>query len=113
MCTAPFTRLPYYHTLKFLLPAWGFAGIAQLAHLRRGPITYQFHAADFLDVELDQLDKRIGVHPGMAARLDAKLALAADAVRRLARHRRVVPLAEAVASQFPDAPAAAAAPLLE
>ena len=100
MCTAPWTRLPYYHTLRFVAPAALFAVIGGLARARRGPISYQFHAADFLDVARDGLDERIGRHPGMRLPLERKLALAGRAVGELAARRRVVPLAEVVQHEF-------------
>jgi peptidoglycan/xylan/chitin deacetylase (PgdA/CDA1 family) len=96
MCTAPCTRFPYYHTLRFLLPAPAFAVLSRLTRARRGPITYQFHAVDFLDVARDGLDTRIERHPGMRLPLERKLALAEQAVAALGHRRRVVPLVEIV-----------------
>lgn len=93
ICTAPFTRLPYYHTLRFLLPPPVFGVLKHLAHRRRGPVTYQFHAVDFMGVEEDGLDPRIERHPGMDRTLDDKLELAARALADLAEDRDVVPLA--------------------
>ena len=100
MCTAPWTRLPYYHTMRFVAPAPLFALIGRLARARRGPICYQFHAADFLDVERDGLDARITRHPGMTLPLERKLALAERALRELATRRRVVPLGDVVEHEF-------------
>jgi len=104
ICTAPFTRLPYYHTLRFLLPGPAFAALGCLARTRRGAITYQFHAVDFLDLEGDGLDARIARHPGMKVAFDRKRALADSAIRELVRRRRVVPLAEIVSHAFPRRP---------
>jgi peptidoglycan/xylan/chitin deacetylase (PgdA/CDA1 family) len=99
MCTAPWTRLPYYHTLRFVAPRPAVALVGALARRRHAPITYQFHAVDFLDVEKDRLDPRIARHPGMQMRLDAKMRLARRALQEL-RDRAVVPLAEIVEHCF-------------
>lgn len=93
LCTTPLARLPYYHTLRFLLPAPVFAGLAAAARLRRMP-SYAFHAVDFLGVQDDALDPRIARHPGMERPLQDKLDLARRSVSELARGRRVVPLRE-------------------
>jgi hypothetical protein len=94
--TTPGARLPYYHTLRFVLPRSAFKAIGAWARSRRGPVTYQFHAVDFLDTEEDGLDPRIARHPGMKLALSAKLALAEDSMRTLGRTRRIVPLKEII-----------------
>jgi hypothetical protein len=105
MCTIPWLRLPYYHTLRFAGPEWAFRLIRRLAHSWREPVWYQFHAADFLSLADDRLDPRIACHPGMQVALNKKLELAADAVRSLSRAGAVVPLRELVAHRFgPFAP---------
>ena len=91
LCTVPFARLPYYHTLRFLLPPAAFRAIGALARLRRTP-TYAFHAVDFLDLASDGLDPRIARHPGLDRPLALKLELARDSIADLARQRQVVPL---------------------
>lgn len=96
ICTAPFTRLPFYHTMRFLLPGPVFAALRRLALTRRGTVTYQFHAVDFMGLEEDDLDRRIGRHPGMETPLGEKLALATAAVDELAAERDVVPLQDVV-----------------
>ena len=98
VATTPFTRLPYYHTLRYVLPKPVFQLIGAAARSRRGPMTYQFHAVDFLDAEKDQLDPRIARHPGMKVDLHTKLALAEQSLRELSRSRRVVPLRDIVDS---------------
>ncbi len=104
ICTAPFTRLPYYHTLRFLLPGPAFTVLSRWARTRRGPITYQFHAVDFMGVDADGLDSRIARHPGMSVPLDRKMELAERAIQELASRRRVVPLAEIVSCAFAPTP---------
>ncbi len=96
VCTAPWTRLPYYHTLRFVLPGAAFGALGALTRTRRSPVTYQFHAVDFMGVDEDGLDTRIGRHPGMALPLSEKLDLAQLAVGELRAKREIVPLIELV-----------------
>jgi hypothetical protein len=100
MCTIPWLRFPYYHTLRFVVPDALFRWIRRLAQSRREPVWYQFHAADFLSLSADELDRRIACHPGMEVALERKLELAAEAVGALGRERAVVPLREIVAHRF-------------
>ncbi len=100
LCTAPWTRLPYYHSMRFLLPGAVFRAIRAATHLRRGPVTYQLHAVDFLGLEEDGLDPRLARHPGMGLALAAKLDAAGREISYLAARRRVVPLAEIAASRL-------------
>jgi peptidoglycan-N-acetylglucosamine deacetylase len=100
MCTVPWLRLPYYHTLRFVLPGWLFRMIRRLAHQGRGSVWYQFHAVDFLSVSADRLDPRVACHPGMQLALDRKLRFAAEAVQSLGHGRFVVPLRELVTHRF-------------
>lgn len=96
LATTPFARLPHYHTMRFVLPKAAFGFIAAWTRTRRAPITYQFHAADFLATTEDGLDPRISRHPGMELSLGRKLRLAEECTRSLARVRRVVPLRDVV-----------------
>lgn len=92
VATTPFLRLPYYHTLRYVVPQPVFRLIGAAARLRRCAITYQFHAVDFLGTAEDQLDERIARHPGMGVTLSRKLALAQESLVTLSHSRRVVPL---------------------
>ena len=92
VATTPFARLPYYHTLCYVLPEPVFRLIGAAARSRRGPTSYQFHAVDFLGTVEDRLDSRIARHPGMEVALSRKLGLARDSLSTLSRSRRVVPL---------------------
>jgi peptidoglycan-N-acetylglucosamine deacetylase len=100
ICTAPFVRIPYYHTLRYLLPAPAFRALVALTRTRRGPLGYVFHAVDFLGVQEDRLDPRIGRHPGMNRPLAEKLSLAGTAVRELAGGGRVVVALQAIAESM-------------
>jgi hypothetical protein len=91
LCTVPLVRLPYYHTLRFLLPDPVFQAVSAGARGRRWA-TYIFHAVDFLEVKADRLDPRIARHPGMDWPLASKLDLARRSLADLGRRRRVVPL---------------------
>lgn len=107
MCTTPWTRLPYYHSMRLLLPGLLFGVIRAAAHLRRGAVTYQLHAVDFLGLSEDRLDPRIGRHPGMELALDRKLDLARRAISHLAARREVVSLERLVESRFGPPPGVA------
>lgn len=111
MCTTPVIRLPYYHTLRFMMPAWNFDLLRRLAHARRGPVWYQFHAVDFLGLEEDRLDPRIARHPGMRWPLPMKLAVAERAIQVLGRKRIVRPLGELVARRYATLQLKPAAPV--
>lgn len=92
VATAPLLRLPFYHTMRFLLPAPVFALIERTTLRRRATPTYVMHAIDFLGLEEDGLDPRVSRHPGMSLGLRGKLTVAEEAVRVLASGRSVVPL---------------------
>ena len=99
MYTIPVVRLPYYHTLRFVLPGVLFGSIRRVAQAQRQMVWYQFHAVDFLSMG-DRVDRRIARHPGMRLPLERKLDLAAEAVRALGHERTVQPLRELVAPCF-------------
>lgn len=109
LCTTPYARLPHYHTLRFVLPEPAFRLICAWARTRRGPVTYQFHAVDFMGLAEDGLDPRIADHPGMNLSLGRKLELARRSLITLAASRRVVPLRDVVARAQEEEPEAAAA----
>jgi peptidoglycan-N-acetylglucosamine deacetylase len=92
--TTPLLRLPYYHTLFLLLPHAAFSILRAMAHTRRSPIGYVFHAVDFLAAGEDRLDPRIRRHPGMTLQLTTKLRLAGEAVLALKRHRSIHTMAD-------------------
>jgi hypothetical protein len=91
LCTTPLVRLPYYHTLRLLLPDPVFRAIGAAAR-RRHLATYVLHAVDVLEVGADRLDSRIARHPGMNRPLSTKLELARRSLVELGRGRRIVPL---------------------
>jgi peptidoglycan/xylan/chitin deacetylase (PgdA/CDA1 family) len=97
MYTIPALRLPYYHTLRFVLPGILFRWIRRIAQVPHQTVWYQFHAVDFLSMG-DRLDRRIARHPGMRLPLGRKLELAADAVQTLGHERTVIPLRELIAA---------------
>lgn len=100
MYTIPWVRLPYYHTLRYIVPDGVFRCIRRCAQSHRGHVWYLFHAVDFLSLDADGLDHRIVCHPGMAVPLEKKLELAAESVRALGHRRAVVPLRELVVRRF-------------
>jgi len=95
VCTVPLVRVPYYHTMSFLLPRPVFRALAAAARQRRSAVSYVFHAVDFLGLGEDGLDERIGRHPGMALGLAEKLRHAGEALKAVrGSTRRIVPLRE-------------------
>ena len=100
--TVPGVRFPHYHTLRFMLPAPIVGAIGRLAGLGRRPVSYVFHAVDFLETEADGLDSRISRHPGMNRGLPEKLAMAKDALTLLGAARQVVSLAQVARLEFGD-----------
>jgi hypothetical protein len=90
--TAPFIGVPYYHTMKFVLPSFLFNLTHQFVTTRTYPIHYVFHAADFLSIRDDSLDPRIDRHPGMRYCLADKLSIAENALNRLKSHGSLVSL---------------------
>lgn len=91
--TVPVLRVPLYHTLGFLLPGSAFRTLIAMVRQRRGPLTYAFHAVDFLDLYADGLDKRLERHPGMSLPLADKMTLSLEALVRLGRGREFHSLA--------------------
>jgi hypothetical protein len=94
VATIPLLRVPLYHTVRFLLPPALFRILLRAVRLRTGPLTYTFHAADFLGLGEDEIDRRLIRHPGMDRGLVEKLAAAREALTRLGRGRRYVRLDE-------------------
>src|SRR5215468_6188762 len=83
-------RVPVYHTMTYFAPRWVFARTLR-ALLRTGmPVCYEFHAADLLDLEHDQVDARLARHPGMRMPLAEKIAGLRDVLQTIMRERRVV-----------------------
>ena len=102
IATTPVLRLPYYHTLRYLAPASLFSALESAALLRRSPVSYVFHAVDFLGIEEDGLDDRIRRHPGMTLSLDEKLALNETAIRVI-NERRATRTIERVVEELESA----------
>jgi peptidoglycan/xylan/chitin deacetylase (PgdA/CDA1 family) len=99
IATVPMLRIPYYHTLKAILPRPAFNLLTLLARLRRSSLGYVFHAVDFLEVAADTLDPRISRHPGMSVPLGDKLNAADEALSELSRRGRIRTL-ESVAREL-------------
>ena len=102
IATTPFLRLPYYHTLRYMAPASLYSILESAALLRRSPISYVFHAVDFLGTNEDGLDDRIRRHPGMTLGLDEKLAISEAAIRKV-KKRRVTRTLNEVVEEFQSA----------
>lgn len=96
MCVVPIVRLPYYHTMRFVMPDPVFRALRTLVDMRTDGTWYQFHTTDFLDIDRDELDSRISRHPGMDLSLDRKISFAEEAIEHLAAGASVMPLASLV-----------------
>ena len=94
---SPCTRLPYYHTFGYMVPRPLFSAI--YADVRRAaiPVSYEFHAADLLDLQADGVDLRLSRHPGMNLSLAGKRGFLEDSLARLKRDFDVQALREALA----------------
>lgn len=95
---SPLTRLPLYHTFAYMVPRPVFDLI--YADVRRSGrmCSYEFHAADMLDLEGDGVDRRLDRHPGMTLPFSEKRALLTGMLRRLRSDYRMTTLREAVIS---------------
>lgn len=88
----PLLRLPYYHTLAFLLPAPAFSAIERMTLAERGPVNYIMHGVDFLDLNDRGVPEELKRHPGMNQPLSRKLQTAAERLRSLTRTRDIATL---------------------
>lgn len=93
-------RLPVYHTISYLTPAWAFRRALRAA-LRSGrPLCYEFHAADLLDLKGDEVDPRLSRHPGMQVSLGEKRASLKAILQTIVQSvERVTTYREALAAQ--------------
>jgi hypothetical protein len=86
-------RIPFYHTLRWMLPRilWRW----MCGELRQtGYVTYVFHAVDFLGADTDPIDRRLLPHPGMRLPLQYKLQEARRVLTEELGAYRIVPLSE-------------------
>jgi hypothetical protein len=89
VAVTPRLRLPVYHTMSHLLPWRVFERILGTVLRRKASFSYELHAADLLDAQRDDMDRRIAVHPGMQIPLARKLDRLRQVFARIARQRRV------------------------
>lgn len=104
VAVSPWLRIPFTHTLWYLAPA----ALCRRTHraIRRSgtPLTYQFHAADLLDLDTDDIDPRLGRHPGMRLPLVRKTALLEGFLREVGATYDVCTYADAVARHATPGP---------
>jgi hypothetical protein len=93
----PWMRLPVYHTVSHLIPAWLFKRWLRGLLRSRLPVCYEFHAADLLDPEDDPVDRRMLRHPGMALALARKRAVLRETIAAIASARRIITYRQALA----------------
>jgi hypothetical protein len=93
-------RLPVYHTFSYFVPPRLFARSLRSV-LRSGqPICYEFHAADLLDLERDDVDPRMERHPGMHMPVAQKCAALRDILTAIVCERRIMTYRQALEEQW-------------
>ena len=83
-------RLPVYHTFAYFTSRRLFTRLLDRALRSAGPLCYEFHAADLLDLTADGVDARMARHPGMNLPVREKRALLKSVLERIAATRQVV-----------------------
>jgi peptidoglycan-N-acetylglucosamine deacetylase len=68
-------RLPVYHTLRYAMGERRFVAALDALSARGESLSYPLHGVDALGTEEDDVDRRLGSHPGMGHPLDRKLEL--------------------------------------
>jgi hypothetical protein len=103
VAVSPVIRLPLVHTLWYLLPAAVCRRVFRSVRRSRAPLSYQFHAADLLDLHGDGVDPRLGRHPGMSVPLARKRELLRSMLADIAAEYEVVPYRDALPGVAPAA----------
>lgn len=85
-------RLPYYHTMRFLLPSAVFNAVESSTLARSGAINYILHGVDFIELHDPNVPQELARHPGMSIGIDDKLAGINSTLRRICAARNAVPL---------------------
>ena len=83
-------RLPVYHTFAYFTSRRLFTRMLDRALRSPGPVCYEFHAADLLDLAGDRVDPRLARHPGMGLPVAEKRTLLRALLERIRSNRRVV-----------------------
>jgi hypothetical protein len=89
IAVTPRLRLPVYHTLAYFVPERVFRRNLEALLRSDLPVSYEFHAADLLDLAADGVDPRMDRHPGMREGLARKRARLRDTLRAIAAARRL------------------------
>ncbi|MFN8545809.1 MAG: polysaccharide deacetylase family protein [Candidatus Binatia bacterium] len=83
-------RMPVYHTLIYLVPEIVFRRSLRALLRSRLPVCYEFHAADLLDLDADNVDPRMSRHPGMLVSATEKRRRLRVVLGEIAAARRVL-----------------------
>jgi hypothetical protein len=80
----PFLRLPFYHTMRYYLPAWRFE--ARLGWFARHgeQLSYPLHAVDALGLAEDGVNPALEKHPGMQWGLKRKMDMLEETLEAIA-----------------------------
>ncbi len=103
VAVTPLLRIPVYHTMSYFLPPWLFERSLASALRAPGIVSYELHAADLLDLKEDQVDDRMGRHPGMDRPVAAKRAALERVLRTIRDAREVTTYATTVESLHEEA----------
>lgn len=99
VAVTPSLRFPVYHTLSYLIPAGIFRRSLRRVLRSAAPLSYEFHAADLLELVGDRVDARMARHPGMGLGLAEKRRVLREAVATIADERRVVTYRDVLAER--------------
>jgi len=83
-------RLPVYHTFAYFVGERIFRRALDALLRTDLPVSYEFHAADLLDLAGDAIDPRMSRHPGMQLPLERKRAMLRDILTAIRGRRRIV-----------------------
>lgn len=89
VAVTPTLRLPVYHTMSHLLPWGAFERVLRAVLRGTASFSYELHAVDLLELERDDVDRRLAVHPGIQIPLQRKVDRMRQVFARIARHRQV------------------------
>jgi hypothetical protein len=104
----PWLRIPVYHTARYFTSGARFLRMIEGFALRGESLSYPLHAVDALGLAEDQIDPRLGRHPGMEFSLVRKFELLDECLAEIKRCYEVAPFRDRLGAEGERAPAAAA-----
>lgn len=104
----PWARFPVYHTARYFTSGARFLRTIEGFALRGECFSYPLHAVDALGLAEDQIDPRLGRHPGMEYSLVRKFELLDESLAEIKRCFEVATFRDRLPMEAEQAPAAAA-----